>query len=249
MRLSNVIRSALAALVVAALAWQAPARAAPQIGKPAPDFSATGIDGKPVKLSELRGKTVVLEWTNNECPYVGKHYNSGNMQRLQRDATADGVVWISIVSSARGAEGHLTPAQAAELTKSRNAAPSEIVLDESGTIGRAYEARTTPHMFVINADGKLVYMGGIDDKPSTRTRRHRHSEEFCARRTRRGEGRQAGGNADRAALWLLDQIRPAAELMLLEGRVRPALPFPPLPDRPSPWQRHLRAKRLLFTSM
>ena len=169
MRLSNVIRSALAALVVAALAWQAPAKAAPQIGKPAPDFSATGIDGKPVKLSELRGKTVVLEWTNNECPYVGKHYNSGNMQRLQRDAIAEGVVWISIISSAKGAEGHVTPTQAAELTRSRHAAPSDIVLDESGSIGRAYEARTTPHMFVIDAGGKLVYMGGIDDKPTTRT--------------------------------------------------------------------------------
>jgi hypothetical protein len=168
MLISNTIRSGLAALVIAALSWQVPtASAAPEIGKQAPDFSATDINGKPVKLSELRGKTVVLEWTNNECPYVGKHYNSGNMQSLQRDATADGVVWITLISSAKGEQGYVTPQEAAELTKSRKAAPSEIVLDPAGKIGRAYDSRTTPHMFVINGDGKLVYMGGIDDKPTT----------------------------------------------------------------------------------
>jgi peroxiredoxin len=167
MLIPNTVRSAFAALALAAFA-ASPALAVPEIGKPAPDFAATGIDGKPVKLSELRGKTVVLEWTNHDCPYVVKHYGSGNMQALQRDAARDGVVWISIVSSAKGAEGNVTPAEAAALTKSRNAAPAEIVLDESGKIGRAYDARTTPHMFVIDAGGKLVYMGGIDDKPTTR---------------------------------------------------------------------------------
>lgn len=162
-------RAALAALAFAGLAMQAPtASAAPEIGKSAPDFRAVGIDGKPVNLSELRGKTVVLEWTNNECPYVVKHYGSGNMQALQRDAAKDGVVWISLISSAKGEQGHVTPAEAAELTKSRDAAPARIVLDEAGKIGRAYEARTTPHMFVIDPEGKLAYMGGIDDKPSTR---------------------------------------------------------------------------------
>jgi peroxiredoxin len=166
----NSIRSALAAFAIGALALQAGAAlAAPQIGKDAPDFTATGIDGKPVKLSALRGKTVVLEWTNHECPYVVKHYGAGNMQALQRDAAKDGVVWITLISSAKGEQGSVTPAEAAELTKSRNAAPSAIVLDEKGQIGRAYEARTTPHMFVINPQGKLVYMGGIDDKPTTRT--------------------------------------------------------------------------------
>ena len=167
---SNRFRSALAALAFSGLAWQATAASAvPEIGKPAPDFAATDINGKPVKLSALRGKTVVLEWTNHECPYVVKHYGSGNMQALQRDATKDGVVWISIISSAKGAEGNVSPAEAAELTKSRKAAPSEIVLDEKGKIGRMYDARTTPHMFVINPQGNLVYMGGIDDKPTTRT--------------------------------------------------------------------------------
>jgi alkyl hydroperoxide reductase subunit AhpC len=145
------------------------ASAAPEVGKTAPDFSATDIDGKPVKLSELRGKTVVLEWTNNECPYVVKHYGSGNMQALQRDATKDGVVWITLISSPKGQQGHVSPVEAAELTSSRNAAPSQIVLDETSKVARLYEAKTTPHMFVINPEGKLVFMGGIDDKPTTRT--------------------------------------------------------------------------------
>jgi hypothetical protein len=167
---SNSVRSALAALAFGGLALQATAAsAAPEVGKNAPDFSATDIDGKPVKLSELRGKTVVLEWTNNECPYVVKHYGSGNMRALQRDATKDGVVWITLISSPKGQQGHVSPAEAAELTSSRNAAPSQIVLDETSKVARLYEAKTTPHMFVINPEGKLVFMGGIDDKPTTRT--------------------------------------------------------------------------------
>jgi peroxiredoxin len=170
MLISNTFRSAFAALAFGALAFQTlPATAAPEIGKQAPDFSAVGIDGKPVKLSDLRGKTVVLEWTNDQCPYVQKHYGSGNMQALQRDATKDGVVWVTLISSAKGEQGHVSPQEAADLTKTRNAAPTDVVLDESGKIGRSYDARTTPHMFVINAEGTLVYMGGIDDKPTTRT--------------------------------------------------------------------------------
>src|SRR5688572_1500101 len=164
---STLFRSTLAALALSAMAMSA--SAAPEIGKQAPDFSATTIDGKLVKLSDLRGKTVVLEWTNDECPYVVKHYGSGNMQALQRDATKDGVVWISLISSPKGAQGHVTAAEAAELTKSRDAAPSQIVLDERSKVARLYEAKTTPHMFVINPEGKLVFMGGIDDKPTTRT--------------------------------------------------------------------------------
>jgi peroxiredoxin len=167
---SSTFRTALAALAFVGLAMLASAAsAAPEVGKQAPDFSATDIDGKPVKLSELRGKTVVLEWTNNECPYVEKHYGSGNMQSLQRDATKDGVVWISLISSAKNEQGWVDAKGAADLNKERNAAPSATVLDEMGKIGRAYQARTTPHMFVINPEGTLVYMGGIDDKPTTRT--------------------------------------------------------------------------------
>ena len=164
----TMVRAGLTALALCGLSAQGTAvSAAPEIGRAAPDFSATDIHGHAVRLSALRGKTVVLEWTNHECPYVGKHYGSGSMQALQRDAAKDGVVWISIISSAKGAEGNVTPAEADALTKSRNATPAEVVLDESGKIGRLYQARTTPHMFVIDKDGKLVYMGGIDDKPTT----------------------------------------------------------------------------------
>lgn len=166
----NAFRTALAALAFAGLAMQAPAvSAAPEIGSRAPDFSATDINGKPVKLSELKGKTVVLEWTNAECPYVVKHYGSGNMQALQADATKDGVVWIQLLSSAKGEQGHLSPEDAAAQMKSVKGSPSRIVLDELGKIGRSYDARTTPHMYVINPEGNLVFMGGIDDKPTTRT--------------------------------------------------------------------------------
>jgi peroxiredoxin len=164
---STPFRSALAALALSVLATSA--SAAPEIGKQAPDFTATTISGKPVKLSDLRGKTVVLEWTNHECPYVMKHYGAGNMQSLQRDATGDGVVWLTLISSAKGEQGSVTKTEAEELTKSRNAAPSDIIFDEKGQIGRAYEARTTPHMFVIDPEGRLVFMGGIDDKPTART--------------------------------------------------------------------------------
>ncbi|HEX8569884.1 MAG TPA: thioredoxin family protein [Caulobacteraceae bacterium] len=139
--------------------------AGPIIGQPAPNFSAPDADGKTRSLSQYRGKTVVLEWTNHECPYVKKHY-SGNMQALQREATKDGVVWLSIVSSAPGQQGHVNGAAAKQLTASRGAAPTAVLLDPSGAVGRLYGAKTTPHMFVINPQGRLVYAGGIDDVPT-----------------------------------------------------------------------------------
>ena len=141
--------------------------AAPVIGQPAPNFSAPDADGKTRSLSQHRGKTVVLEWTNHDCPYVKKHY-SGNMQALQRDATRDGVVWLSVVSSAPGQQGYITGAQAKQLTASRNAAPTAVLLDPSGAVGRLYGAKTTPHMFVVNPQGRLVYAGGIDDVASNK---------------------------------------------------------------------------------
>ena len=141
--------------------------AGPTVGQAAPNFSAPDADGRTRSLSQYRGKTVVLEWTNHDCPYVKKHY-SGNMQALQRDATRDGVVWLSIVSSAPGEQGHVTGAQAKQLTASRNAAPTAVLLDPSGDVGRLYGAKTTPHMFVINPQGRLVYAGGIDDVPSNK---------------------------------------------------------------------------------
>jgi len=160
---------AVSAVLALAFAANAPsAYAKPEVGKPAPAFSGVDSSGKTVKLGDLRGKTVVLEWTNHDCPYVVKHYGSGNMQATQRDAAKDGVVWLSIISSGKGEEGNVGPAEADQLTKSRNAAVTGVILDEKGDIGRLYEARTTPHMFVINPEGQLVFMGGIDNKPTTR---------------------------------------------------------------------------------
>jgi peroxiredoxin len=157
---------AAAAAVLAAGAATAQG-SGPVLGQPAPNFSAIDADGKTRSLSQYRGKTVVLEWTNADCPYVKKHY-SGNMQAQQREATRDGVVWLSIVSSAPGQQGHVTGAQAKALTASRNAAPTAVLLDPEGRVGRLYGAKTTPHMFVINAQGRLVYAGGVDDVPTNK---------------------------------------------------------------------------------
>ena len=137
-----------------------------QPGKPAPEFTARDSTGKEIKLSSLRGKTVVLEWTNHLCPYTVKHYETGNMQSLQKDAAKDGIVWLTVASSAPGMQGHVNALEADKLTADRNAAPASVLLDPDGTVGRLYEARTTPHMFVIDPEGKLAYMGAIDDKPT-----------------------------------------------------------------------------------
>ena len=133
-----------------------------RVGEPAPNFTAVDSNGKTHSLSNFKGKTVVLEWTNHECPFVRKHYESGNMQKVQKAATSDGVVWLSVISSAPGQQGNVDGKKANELTKSRNASPTAVLLDSEGTIGRTYSARTTPHMFVIAPDGKLAYMGAID---------------------------------------------------------------------------------------
>lgn len=140
--------------------------AQPQPGKAAPDFTAVDSKGKTVRLSELKGKTVVLEWTNQDCPYVRKHYETSTMQSLQRDATADGVVWLTVSSSAPGFQGHVNALEAEKLTADRKAAPTAFLLDPEGKIGRAYEARVTPHMFVIDKAGLIAYMGAIDDRPT-----------------------------------------------------------------------------------
>ena len=132
------------------------------MGEPAPEFSGTDTTGETHRLTDFRGKTLVLEWTNHDCPYVRKHYGAGNMQAQQREAAEQGVVWLSVISSARGKQGHVSPARADELTMSRKASPHAVILDPSGKIGRAYGARTTPHMYIIDESGTLVYMGGID---------------------------------------------------------------------------------------
>jgi peroxiredoxin len=157
----------LGASVLSSAAPRAEAVEGPRIGSAAPDFVGTDSNGKSVALKDLRGRIVILEWSNNQCPFVGKHYRSGNMQALQKEATGKGVVWLTVLSSAPGEQGNLTAAEANELTRSRGAAPTAVLLDPSGTIGHAYGARTTPHMFIIDKTGTLVYMGGIDDKPTT----------------------------------------------------------------------------------
>ncbi|MBI1238200.1 MAG: redoxin domain-containing protein [Alphaproteobacteria bacterium] len=168
----------LAALVIAAvIAFGAaragvfdlggPALAAPSIGAPAPAIATTDSKGEAVDLTALAGKTVILEWTNDQCPYVQKHYKSGNIPHMQMDAATDGIVWISIISSAPGKQGHVTPEEVEALKRDRDSWPAHVVLDETGEIGRAYGAKTTPHMFVIDPAGALVYAGAIDDKRST----------------------------------------------------------------------------------
>ena len=136
--------------------------AAPRVGEPAPDFTGVDTQGKTHRLADYRGKTVVLEWTNHDCPYVRKHYGAGNLQEQQREAAAQGVIWLSVISSAPGQQGYVSPAEADELTRSRKAAPHAVLLDPEGRIGRAYGAKTTPHLYIIDEAGKLVYMGGID---------------------------------------------------------------------------------------
>jgi len=146
-------------------AWSAPAA---KVGDAAPGFTATSTSGNPVSLGSYKGKIVVLEWTNHECPYVRKHYETGNMQALQRETTGQGVVWLTIISSAKGEQGYVTTAQADELTTSRKAAPTAVLLDEKGVVGQMYGATNTPHMYVVDKGGVLVYAGAIDDRPTTR---------------------------------------------------------------------------------
>lgn len=166
--MSNVIVQRRAMLLGSAAAALVPVSAfAADVGKPAPAFSATDSNGKLWSLAELKGKVVVLETSNQDCPYVRKHYNSANMQSQQREAAAKGVVWLTVASSAPGAQGFVTAAQANELTRKRNAAPAAFLLDPQSRIARAYGATVTPHMYVIDASGTLVYKGGIDSIPSS----------------------------------------------------------------------------------
>jgi peroxiredoxin len=152
---------AIASLIFGALIAQT-AFAAARVGQPAPAFSAVDADGKTRQLSEFAGKTVVLEWTNDGCPFVQKHYGSGNMQALQRQARSEGVVWLSVISSAPGQQGFADAARARQLSEQRSAHPSAVLLDPAGELGHLYGALTTPHMFIIDAKGTLVYSGAID---------------------------------------------------------------------------------------
>ena len=148
------------------LIFALPAWSAPKTGEAAPDFTVKGADGKDYKLSQFKGKTVVLEWFNNDCPYVKKYYDAKAMQKLQKEQTGKGTVWLTVISSAPGKEGHADAAGIKKIATERGMANTAILLDSTGAVGKLYAAKTTPHMFVIDKSGKLVYQGAIDDRPS-----------------------------------------------------------------------------------
>ncbi len=164
-----------AVLLVAGAAWLRPAALAPdadidadpEVGAPAPDFTLTGTDGQQYTLSDLEGRYVVLEWLNFGCPYVGKHYDSGNMPRLQEQYTEQGVVWLSVVSSAPGTQGYYPPEEMNRQNEQHGGRQTAILMDPTGEVGLLYGAKTTPHMYVIDPEGTLRYKGGIDDRPTT----------------------------------------------------------------------------------
>ena len=142
------------------------APAPPQPGDTAPDFSLTDIHGQKHSLSDYKGKYVVLEWNNPECPFVRKHYDSGNMPKLQQEARSKGVVWLTINSASANRQGDLPPDQIEKFIQDEHADPTAYLRDPDGAVGHLYGAKTTPHMFVINPDGKLIYEGGIDNRPT-----------------------------------------------------------------------------------
>jgi peroxiredoxin len=161
-------RSNVGRILVVLTLWAIPLLiAAAKVGDPAPEFTATASNGKTVRLADYRGKFVVLEWHNNGCPYVGKHYNSGNMQRLQKQWTSQGVVWFTILSSAPGKQGFVTASEENDYLAKEQAAPTAALLDPTGEIGHLYDAKTSPQMVVINPQGVVIYSGAIDDKPTT----------------------------------------------------------------------------------
>lgn len=161
-----ILRSVVVAFFLALVPGVA--NAEPAIGAAAPDFTLVDSNGVEHSLSDYQGQRVVLEWTNHGCPYVAKHYDTGNMQRLQQEAAEAGVVWLSIISSAPGRQGYVSGEEANTLTASRGAYPSAVLFDPDGDVGRAFDARATPGMYVIDEEGILRYMGAIDDQPTTR---------------------------------------------------------------------------------
>jgi peroxiredoxin len=153
-------------VVTLILAWRFPALAV-NVGEPAPNFTATDSHGKTHQLSDYKGKPVVLEWHNQSCPYTRKHYESGNMQRLQKEWTGKGVVWFTVISSGPGMQGYVTADEENAYLAKQQAAPTAALLDPKGEVGHLYSAKTTPHMFVIDAKGVLVYDGAIDEDNDT----------------------------------------------------------------------------------
>lgn len=163
-----MMKLAFATLLFAAgAALASPALAGPAVDAAAPAFEGVASNGEAISLDQFKGKTVVLEWTNDGCPFVQKHYGTGNMQKTQQAANEAGVVWITVISSAPGTQGHADATRANMLTEERGAEPDYVLLDAAGVVGKAYAAKTTPQMALIDADGVLRYQGAIDDKPST----------------------------------------------------------------------------------
>ncbi len=161
--LATIIGTAFLLAALLSPAW------AVRIGEKAPDFTATDTNGQTHKISEYAGKFVVLEWHNRGCPYTQKHYTSGNMERLQREWTARGVIWFTVISSAPGKQGYVTAADENSYLKEMKAAPTAVLLDPTGAVGHLYDAKTTPQMIVINPQGLMIYDGAIDDKATTDT--------------------------------------------------------------------------------
>jgi peroxiredoxin len=162
----NTVHARMAAILAATLSIALSAGAA-QVGSPAPDFHGTDSSGKTQSLDQYRGEYVVLEWHNHDCPYTMKHYESGNMQSLQKQWTAKGVVWLTVISSAPGTQGYVDATQENAYLQKSGARPTGAILDSSGAIGHLYDAKTTPNMFIIDPGGKLIYAGAIDDHPTT----------------------------------------------------------------------------------
>lgn len=185
------------------------------VGQAAPAFQATDVTGKPVQLSDFAGKHVVLEWFNPGCPFVQKHYNSGNMPATQKAALVKGVVWISINSDAREPGDKKAVASFPNWLKEKGATPTAVVLDGAGTIGKAYGARATPHMFVIDPQGKLVYAGAIDSKPSTNPDDIKTATNFVSQalnesitgKVNRPGAVQSSEQAQVPSLWLQHSLR------------------------------------------
>jgi hypothetical protein len=164
----NPLRLILAAAFAASLTFPAVAAERPEVGQPAPDFTLTDARGQAHRLSSYKGKVVVLEWVNHGCPFVQKRYNSGNMQKTQAAAIADGAVWLSVCSSAPGQQGNMPPDEWLTTTTQKNAAPTAVLIDAAGKVGRLYHATNTPQLFVIAADGTIAYSGAIDSIPSAK---------------------------------------------------------------------------------
>jgi len=160
--------AAAAGALVLGLTLISAARAAPSVGQAAPDFTLTDTSGKSVRLSDFKGRHVVLEWVNPGCPYVRKHYSSANMQGTQKETTGKGVVWLAINSTETAHGDYLAPDKLAAWMTQQQAAPTRTLMDAEGTVGQVYGARTTPHMYIINPQGQLIYAGGIDSIPSSR---------------------------------------------------------------------------------